>query len=141
MRLYLDTNIVIFLLTEDVKSIDNDTYAMLSDDSNVLFTSAICVQELIILRQTGKLFTEKKWNRRREKSLTDMVLELGIEIVPVNELHLRRLDSLPMLAGHSDPFDRLIIAQAIADKATLVSSDKAFPRYAEQGLAFHMNKR
>ncbi len=40
-----------------------------------------------------------------------------------------------------DTNDRLIIAQAISDKATLVSSDLQFPKYRKYGLSLHQNKR
>ncbi len=142
MKLYLDTNIVIFMLNEDAKSMDDDTRLLLSNDRNLLYTSAICVQELIHLRQTGKLFAEKKRKKdRAPEPMVEMVTQLGIEIVPVTDAHLRQLDILPLVGDHRDPFDRLIIAQAIADKATLVSSDRQFPNYVEHGLAFHQNIR
>ncbi|MCD8289834.1 MAG: type II toxin-antitoxin system VapC family toxin [Prevotella sp.] len=143
MRLYLDTNIVIFMLNKDEKSIDDDTQKMLLDDGNVLFTSAICVQEIVHLTQTGNLFADKKKKKRQYKSqpfdIIDRVKALGIEIVPINELHLRKLQTLPIVHDHRDPFDRLIIAQAIADKATLVSTDRMFPNYVELGLKLHQN--
>lgn len=49
--------------------------------------------------------------------------------------------SLPFIKDHRDPFDRLIIAQAISDKATLVSSDLKFQWYEKYGLDFVQNKR
>ena len=45
------------------------------------------------------------------------------------------------LKDHRDPFDRLIIAQAISDKATLISSDLKFQWYEKYGLTFIQNKR
>ena len=42
---------------------------------------------------------------------------------------------------HRDPNDRLIIAQAISDRATLISSDRKFDRYERYGLQFMFNKR
>jgi len=65
----------------------------------------------------------------------------SIEIKPVTEKHLAEYASLPIIKEHRDPFDRLIIAQAISDKATLVSSDLKFQWYEKYGLDFIQNKR
>ncbi|MCD7711082.1 MAG: type II toxin-antitoxin system VapC family toxin [Porphyromonadaceae bacterium] len=131
------------MLNRETESIERDTRTLLLDDSNLLYTSVICVQELTHLRQIGKLFVENKKRKdySRMADMVDMVKDLGIKIVPVNEMHLRRLDALPLLEGHRDPNDRLIIAQAIADKATLVSSDTKFLLYRSYGLSLHYNRR
>lgn len=49
--------------------------------------------------------------------------------------------SLPLYDDHRDPADRLIIAQAIADRVALVSSDRKFSRYGRHGLHFVYNER
>ncbi|MCD8282053.1 MAG: type II toxin-antitoxin system VapC family toxin [Prevotella sp.] len=140
MRLYLDTNIVVFMLNEDADSLDADTRELLSDSTNVLYTSVMCVQELIHLRQTGKLFQVKRRKKdRTPESMVDMVAQLGIEIVPITDAHLWQLDNLPIVGNHRDPFDRAIIAQAIADRAMLVSTDHEFIHYIQYGLQLHQN--
>ncbi|MCD8297478.1 MAG: type II toxin-antitoxin system VapC family toxin [Prevotella sp.] len=141
MRLYLDTNIVIYLLMEQTDSIDKDTMEMLFDSSNLVYTSTVCVHELIHLRQIGKVFTRKKRDKSAQIPIVDMLQEYGIEIVPINSLHLNKLDELPMVGEHRDPNDRLIIAQAIADRATIVSTDLKFPEYIKFGLQLHQNKK
>ncbi len=141
MRLYLDTNIVIYLILDNGKDIDKDTYELIADSSNLVYTSTVCVQELIHLRQIGKVFTRKKRDKSAQIPIVDMLNDLGVEIVPVNELHLKKLDELPMVEEHRDPNDRLIIAQAIADRATLVSTDLKFPEYVKFGLQLHQNKK
>ncbi|MCD8290187.1 MAG: putative toxin-antitoxin system toxin component, PIN family [Prevotella sp.] len=141
MRLYLDTNILIYMLTGQSDYIDKDTYAMISDTSIVMYTSTVCVQEIIHLRQIGKIFARKKRDKTSQVPIIDMLNDLGVEIVPVNETHLKKLDELPMLEEHRDPNDRIIIAQAIADRATLVSSDLKFPEYIIYGLQLHQNKK
>ena len=54
MRLYLDTNILVFLLGER-KSLSNDVMEILFDYSNTFYTSSVCVHELIHLFQIGKI--------------------------------------------------------------------------------------
>lgn len=48
---------------------------------------------------------------------------------------------LPMYENHRDPNDRLIIAQAMSDKISLVSSDRKFEQYTKYGLDFIFNRR
>ncbi len=55
MRLYLDTNILVALLTKQDDKLDNDTLELVTDYSNVLYTSTVCIHELIHLRKIGKV--------------------------------------------------------------------------------------
>ena len=57
---------------------------------------------------------------------------LGAEILPVMFEHIEVLYSLPY--HHRDPFDRMLIAQAISEDAVLLSSDERFPLYKPAGL-------
>ena len=59
----------------------------------------------------------------------------------ISEKNLQVYATLPFLKDHRDTFDRLIIAQAISDKATLISSDLKFQWYEKYGLTFIQNKR
>ncbi len=92
------------------------------------------------MRHIGKIFKRNKINGKR-RTIVDMIRDFGIEIVPVTEKHLKTMDSLPLVKEHRDPADRLIIAQAITDRALLVSCDTAFPDYMGHGLLFHQNER
>ncbi len=136
MRLYLDTNILIWLCY-DLDELSDETAALLYDYTNTLHTSAVCVSEFIFLIQSDKI----RYKKRRNFNVFDWLSEIGVEIVPVTEKHLRKVDSLPIVHDHRDPNDRVIIAQAIADKATLVSSDTKFPLYIGFGLDLVYNKR
>ena len=60
-------------------------------------------------------------------TIENTLLRQGIRILPIQTEHLQRLLSLPF--HHRDPFDRLIIAQALAEEMTLVSDDTAFFAY------------
>lgn len=140
MKIYLDTNILIYMLAGESDNIDGDTWMLLTDPENLLCTSTVCMQELIYLKQKGKVFPEKRRRgERADLSLVDRVARLGIDIIPFNEYHLRQLEQLPLLKDKCDPTDRQIIAQAVADKTTLVSSDKEFPHYKKYGLQLHQN--
>ncbi len=135
MRLYLDTNVLVYLLLGQGDDLDQDTFAMLFDDYNLLYTSTVCVHEFIYLRQSGKINTGKDWKKGID--VVQRLSEFGIEIATVKPIHLKKEEELPLLEDHRDPNDRLIIAQAIADKATLVSSDLKFAQYRQYGLELH----
>ncbi len=139
MRLYLDTNILIYLLAGQDDNIDRDTKQLLGDYSNTLFTCPVCVHEFIYLRQAGKISIGKDW--KKSVSVVQRLADFGITITPLTPKHLEEEEQLPLLKDKCDPFDRLIIAQAIADKATLISSDTQFPHYEEYGLMLHQNFR
>jgi PIN domain nuclease of toxin-antitoxin system len=52
----------------------------------------------------------------------------NVEVLPVNLSHVLALENLP--EHHKDPFDRILISQALVEGATLVSRDKVFEQYA-----------
>ena len=142
MKLYLDTNIVTyFLYNRDELSLE--VSELLFDYANILFTSSICVQELIHLTQIGKV--QKVVNGKHKPidpmTVINTISDAGIDIVPVEERHQSQLASLPLNDDHRDPNDRLIIAQAISDRTALISSDHKFSQYKKYGLDFIMNKR
>lgn len=139
MRLYLDTNILVFLLLER-RRLSAETVSLLSDCCNALLTSSACVQELIYLCQAGRITRGKRErDALRAEDVLCKLAELGVRIVPVDERHLRRLSELPLLKEHHDPNDRIIIAQAIEDRTALVSSDHKFAEYEGCGLDFIFN--
>lgn len=142
MRYYLDTNTLIFALLND-DELSADVKAIMDDYSNRFHTSTVCVQEMIHLCQTGKL-TRDGGRRARgicPGDIMGMIKDFGIAIVPVDERHLGTLAALPLYDDHRDPADRLIVAQAIADRVPLVSSDGKFDRYVRHGLDFVLNER
>lgn len=142
MRLYIDTNILTYLLYNR-NELSGDAGMILFDYSNVLLTSSVCVHELIHLVQINKV--QEVVNGRRKpiipETIVDSIKEAGVRIVTVSEHHLSQLAALPLYDDHRDPNDRLIIAQAIADRLPLVSSDRKFTRYARHGLHFIYNER
>lgn len=142
MRVYLDTNILVFLFQKKRDEISANTEDIIDDYANTLITSSVCVQEFIHLCQIGKVIGDKK-----KKVVTDAndvlpwIEEMGIEIIPITAKHLSALAALPLQDDHHDPNDRLIIAQAISDRTALISSDHKFSQYKKYGLNFIMNKR
>lgn len=141
MRLYLDTNILVFLLS-DRHSLTSTVASEIMDYANTLYTSEVCVHELIHLFQIGKAGGGRRNTQvSNAASVLPWLERSGITVVSVTAKHLSRYAELPMLPDHRDPFDRLIIAQAMADRATLVTSDTKMPRYVHYGLILLYNER
>lgn len=141
MRLYLDTNILVFLICDNT-SLSDDVLELLFDYSNTLYTSVVCVHELIHLFQIGKISARKENGKTLNPDEIIQTLDkMSIGRVTLNDKHLQTYAALPIIRDHRDPFDRIIIAQALSDKAILVSSDLKFQWYVKFGLQSILNER
>jgi PIN domain nuclease of toxin-antitoxin system len=133
MRLLLDTNIYVYMVT-DRKSLTKDVCTYLEDPENLKYLSIVSLQELITAFRTKKLLS-KIW--KTEAEMVSFVLnDPSVEIDNTDVNVIRTLAALQVneAQDHKDPFDHIIIAQAISHKMTLVSSDTKFPFYRKQGL-------
>jgi len=92
------------------------------DRSNSLVVSIASFWEITIKTSLGKLVIPENVT-----GLMDKAISKGFKILPIEREHLVVLSSLEMI--HRDPFDRIIIAQAIAENMPLVSSDDVFKQY------------
>lgn len=142
MRVYLDTNMLYFLLLKNNEEISPAVNSILSDYQTTLCTSSVCVHELIHLCHIGKVpVGKKKSTLKNAHDVLTWLNDMSISIVTITDKHLAEYSNLPFFEDHKDPNDRLIIGQAISDKAILVSSDHKFERYVKYGLNFIFNKR
>lgn len=140
MRYYLDTNILIFMMQGQLSELTNNTKSLLSDYENLFYTSSVCVHEFIHLCQIGKLKSSKRSPIDGSK-IIPWLHEMGIEINPVTKQHLEAMATLPLRKDHHDPFDRLIIAQAVTDGIGIITSDRQFENYRRYGLQLTFNER
>ncbi len=122
MRLLLDTHAFIWWDSNPTK-LTPRVRALCEDPTNTLLLSVASVWEMQIKCQLGKLTLALP--------LADLIANQQetnrIQVLPVSLAHVLALDSLPPL--HRDPFDRLLITQAIAEDAALVSRDPVFSNY------------
>ena len=133
MRLLLDTNIYVYMIS-DQKSLSNDVRAILEDPENLKYLSVVSLQELIIAFRTKRLLS-KVW--KNEADMISFVLNdpsVEIDNTDVNVIRTLAALNINEEQEHKNPFDHIIIAQAISHKMTLVSSDTKFPFYRKQGL-------
>jgi PIN domain nuclease of toxin-antitoxin system len=120
----LDTHALLWWL-EDNPQLGAGAREVVADPASVVFVSAVSVWEIAIKRAIGKL--------RAPDGLTDRIDDAGFERLPVGFDHAERVGSLPL--HHGDPFDRLLVAQALVEGATLVTSDRLIEAYDVPRLA------
>jgi PIN domain nuclease of toxin-antitoxin system len=135
----IDTNIFLFYASDDHRSLSKDVLNLLDDYENRIYISSESVKEAIHLYQNGRVSPEC-W-KTAEDIFHYIEEDLGYIINYVKKEHLRTLATLDPVAGHNDPSDRLIIAQAITEDLPLISSDRKFERYRTQRLDFVFNLR
>lgn len=119
MRLLLDTVIFIWAVACPER-ISKKAMSALQNEQTLREMSAISLSELAIKQAKGKL------SFRGEDVLAG-ISDLQVRILPYTADHAYQLFSLPH--HHSDPFDRQIISQALAEKIPVVTSDEKFSLY------------
>ena len=92
------------------------------EKSDRLVISIASFWEITIKASLGKLIVKESI-----AGIIDNALSNGFEILPIEREHLITLSTLDFF--HRDPFDRIIIAQAIAENMPLISSDEVFRQY------------
>lgn len=118
MILLIDAHALLWALGPQVELAD-DARGALVDPANEVLVSAASVWEIAIKRALGKL--------RAPQGIVAAVEALGFSILPITGADAERAGALP--AHHRDPFDRMLVAQAMRLDATIVSRDRAFDRY------------
>ncbi len=121
MKFLLDTHLVLWVPASDAR-ISRSARLVLNDPENNLLFSTVSLWEIAIKRGLGKLDY-----RIDPRIIRHELLESGYEELPVLGQHAVSVDVLPAI--HKDPFDRLLIAQAIVEGITLLTADAAIARY------------
>lgn len=116
MKLLLDTHVLLWALIDDPRLSEAQARAI---GEGELYLSAASVWEIGIKRAIGKLDLPE--------DIFDVARDAGCRPLPITWQHAETAAALPPL--HSDPFDRMLIAQAIREGLTLVSSDAKFRGY------------
>ena len=122
MRLLLDTHIFLWYIAAH-KSLSAETRALIRDPDNRVFLSPVSVWEALVKNRLGKLPLPEQ----PHSYLPRQRVRHGIESLNLDEASVRHLASLPN--HHRDPFDRMLICQALAHEMTLVTVDDIIPLY------------
>ncbi|PTM93623.1 type II toxin-antitoxin system VapC family toxin [Mycoplana dimorpha] len=121
MRLLLDTHILIWA-AGDIAAMPKSVRAIIEDERNVLLFSPASIWETAIKHGQGRSDF-----RADPRTLHQRLLDNGYLELPINSEHAIRIAGLPPL--HKDPFDRILIAQALAENVALLTIDKLVLQY------------
>ena len=91
------------------------------------FVTEVSGIEIAIKQSIGKLRLPPPFQTSFAYAFTEAADALSADVLPIKLSHIEVLSYLPL--HHRDPFDRLIIAQALAERLTVVTSDRAFALY------------
>ncbi|QJD79645.1 type II toxin-antitoxin system VapC family toxin [Spirosoma rhododendri] len=101
---------------------------MLIDGRNSIWVAQLSLFEIAIKQTIGKL-PDLRWDTI---TLANQLEQDGFLLLPLKTAHIAVYNSIPLLANHRDPFDRLLMASAIAEGLTIISADEQFRRYVPQ---------
>jgi PIN domain nuclease of toxin-antitoxin system len=139
MRYLIDTNILVrYSSNSYYRDLSKYVIQVLEDTENRIHISTVSIQEIFMLLQAGKIHVPV-WKYAQD--VFDFIEKNGIIINYVKKEHLLTFAKLEPVKDHSDPFDRMIIAQAITENVPLISSDAKFKYYCHQQLDFIFNDK
>jgi len=122
VALLLDTHTFLWFIEGDRK-LSGTAAQRIGDPVTRVYVSVVSAWEIVIKLRTGKLTLDRPLSVLWPES----VAANHFEVLDVSEQHVLTLESLPL--HHRDPFDRLLIAQAIVEDLDLVSADSALAPY------------
>ena len=122
MRLLLDSNVLLWALS-DRKRLTVKVRRLIESDEHELFVSRASIWELSIKVAKGRL----EMPGSSIQSLLDEIGKMGMLILPISDAHILRTETLPH--HHGDPFDRMIVGQALEEGCAILSSDAALAAY------------
>lgn len=120
MRVLLDTTALYVASGVSDLAFSSKVQRLLEDPDTVRFVSPISFIEIAIKANKGLTPLTRK-------HLESLVLDLNLTVLPINAEHSLRLFGLP--AHHHDPFDRALIAIALAERIPIVAKDREFKKY------------
>ena len=122
MKVLIDSHAIVWWMTGDPRLSDT-AHQLLSSSVHQRMLSLASLWELSLKVSTGRLLGIGSTIR----DLREAVDAQSIFILPINYEHILRFEHLP--GHHGDPFDRLLIAQALTEGLTILTADSKFHRY------------
>lgn len=119
MRILLDTHAILWWLDDDPR-LGNEAKALIMQRDVQLMVSIASLWEIAIKHRAGKL-------RATAALVASRLPEADIALLPVKVTHLTAMEQLPMI--HRDPFDRLLVAQALVEPARIMTNDDFVRQY------------
>ncbi len=118
MNIIIDTHIFLWLAANPEK-ISKQHMQYIENLNNTIYLSSMSIAEIMIKKSIGNL--------NFEADILAILEEMGIEILDFNAQSAIILGTLPM--HHKDPFDRMIISQALINNYKIISIDSKFKMY------------
>ena len=122
MRVLVDTHTFLWALLQDHRLSARAKQILISREHELYF-SLVSLWEIAVKMKIGKLNTVGS----SVTYIRDEMAEYGMELLPIRYEHILELERLPL--HHSEPFDRLLIAQAVAESLPILTHDEKFPLY------------
>jgi len=118
MNLLLDTHVLLWWL-DDNPALSKSPRQAIMDGNNLVFISAVVIWEIHIKAALGKLIIPSDFQQ--------VIEQQDFEPLPITLSHAHAIARLPN--HHRDPFDRMLVAQAMVEKFTLVTFDANICKY------------
>jgi PIN domain nuclease of toxin-antitoxin system len=122
LKLLLDSNVLYWSVFERYR-LTPRVRELLEDETNQIYVSRASLWELSAKTARGRLPMPDSSIR----FLIERIKHTGMITLPIETAHILRTETLPH--HHGDPFDRMIVAQALEDGCTILTSDSDIPKY------------
>lgn len=129
MRVLLDTHVALWAVVQPDR-LSASARAQMSDPANSFFVSAVSVWEIAIKRAI-----KRKGREAISISADEALAEFrraGMALLPMTAEHASVVENLPLL--HADPFDRILVAQALSEPLRLMTHDKRVAAYIDTSI-------
>ena len=117
-RLLVDTHALLWWLTDD-PALSPEARDAIADPLSEPFVSAASMWEIAIKRSLGKVTAPD--------DLPDRIADEGLPWLPISASHAWQVRELPL--HHRDPFDRILMAQALIERLPIITADPHFGQY------------
>ncbi len=122
----LDTHCLLWFM-EDNPKIPAQVMAQIQDPDNTIFFSQLTLYEIAIKQKIGKL---PEFNSTIEE-IYDQAIANDFTFLQIRNSHIYSYQKVTLYNEHRDPFDRLLVATAMEEKAAIISIDEKFSLYPE----------
>jgi PIN domain nuclease of toxin-antitoxin system len=119
VKLLLDTHVLIWWLVND-RTLSTEAKKAIAQVDNLVFVSAASAWEIAIKKTIGKL--------KAPDDLPEQIERKNFQPLPIDINHALAVEKLPL--HHNDPFDRILIAQALCEELIIVTRDRKFTAYS-----------
>lgn len=120
MRILLDTHVFLWVVSDSPRL--SQTARTQIEKAAEVFVSVASLWEISIKSVTGKIDADIE-------AMAWAIHESGFNELPVRASHAVQVSKLPPLNGHKDPFDRLLVAQSMAEPLVLLTADAHLAAY------------